>query len=148
MLGALPPLLFYRIRERGVWVNGRSFPPLLFRAQEKDRKVQVRGARVCVSRRADKTDDAAALNAHSLAQIFRVPVQVRIVVAINSRVIEFVNRVATGFAEEQLADRPRDRCVHRRPARRQNVDGFVTMPAASFGERVPQVRDPEATNGR
>src|ERR1039457_4137144 len=100
--------LLFRPIHRGyqarVWVNGFALPPQPFRPQLEDRKMQVWGARIRISRRSHKTDDVPTLDPHSLTQPFRITVQVRVVVAIHFHFVELVYRVATRFAEEQFAD--------------------------------------------
>src|ERR1039457_2160311 len=87
-----------------VWVNGLPLPPQPLRPQLEDRKMQVRRTRIRISRRSHKTDDVPTLDPHSLMQPFRVPVQVRVVVAIHFHFVELVYRVAARFAEEQFTD--------------------------------------------
>src|ERR1039457_321324 len=59
-----------------IGIDGLPIPPPLFRSQLEDRKMQVRGARIRVSRRSHKTDDVPTLDLHSLTQPVHVPGQV------------------------------------------------------------------------
>ena len=87
-------------------------------------------------------------NPHPLAQPFRVPVQVRVVVAIRAHFVELVDRVAARFAEEQLADGSRYDRMHGRPSRLQNVDRLMRMSVVNFFERIPQIREGKSADGR
>src|ERR1017187_1374058 len=97
--GAMKPWSFRRALtalrrsyQAKVWVDGLPLPPQLFRPQLEDRKMEVRRARIRISRRSDKTDDVPTLDPHSLTQPFHVPVQVGVVVAIHSHFVELVYR--------------------------------------------------------
>src|ERR1017187_9149536 len=130
-----------------VWVDGLPLPPQLFGTQLEDRKMQMRRARIRISRGSDKTDDVPTLDPHCLTQPFHVPVQVRVVVAIRSRLIELVYGIAARFTEEQLADGPGYHRTHGCPSRLQNVDRFMRMSAVNFFEHIAQTRQRESADG-
>ena len=109
--------------------------------------MQVGRTGIRVSRRSYVGDDIAAFHAHPFAQPVCVTVQVRIVITILARFIEFINGVAARFAEEQLADRPRNHSVHRRAARGHDIDGFVRVSVANFVEGIVQIREFESLKG-
>jgi hypothetical protein len=73
---------------------------------------------------------------------------VRVVIAVHSRFIELVYRVAAGFAEKQFADGSRYDRVHGGPSRLHNVDCLMPMPVVNFFERIPQIRERESADGR
>src|SRR5580658_11112076 len=99
--------------------------------------MQMRRARIRVTRRPHKTDNVPALHPHSLPPPFRVPVQVRVVVAIPAHFVELVYRVAAGFAEEEFTDGSRYDRSHGCPSRLQNIDRLMSVPVVNFLEHVP-----------
>src|ERR1017187_7841960 len=110
--------------------------------------MQVRRARIRISRRSHKADDVPTLDPHSLTQPFHVPVQVRVVVAIHFHFVELIYRVAARFAEEQFADGSGYHRAHGCPSRLQNVDRLMLMSVVNFFERIPQIRQGECADGR
>src|SRR5579862_2154473 len=104
----------HRSYQTRIWVNGLAPPPKPSRRQLEDRKVQVWRARIRISRRSNEPDDIATLDPHPLLQAFRVSIEVRVVVAIQSHFIELVDCVAAWFAEKQLANGSGYHSVHGR----------------------------------
>ena len=84
----------HRGDEARIWVDGLPLPPHFFRPQLEDCKMQVRRARIRIARRSHKPDDVSTRDLHSLPQPFRIPVQVRIVVAIRALFVKLVDCVA------------------------------------------------------
>ncbi len=138
----------HRVYQTRIWVNGLPLPPQPFRPQLMDFKMQVRRPRIRISRRTNKTDDVPTLHPNSLPQLFRVPIQVRIVIAIRSRFIKLIYCVAARFAEKQFADGSGYHRMHGCPSRLQNVDCLMPMPVVNFFERIPQIREGESADGR
>src|SRR5579864_17595 len=110
--------------------------------------MQVRRAWIRISRRSHKTDDLPSFDRHSLTQPFRVPVQVRVVIAIRSYFVEQVYGVAARSAEEHLADGSGYHSTHGCPSRLHDVDGLMRMSVVNFFEHISQIRDGESTDGR
>src|SRR5271157_2433454 len=96
--------------------------------------MQVRRACMRISRRSHKPDDVPTLDPHSLPQPFHVPIQVCLIVAIHSHVIELVYCAAAPVAEEQFADRSGYHRMHGCPFGLQNVDRFMPMSVVNFFE--------------
>ena len=92
-----------------------------------------------------------ALTLLPFAQALRVAVQVRVVVAERAAGVVLIDGDAAAHADEQLADDAGLHGAHRRAARREDVDRFVTAFAARLVEAWLQRgvghavdRDPQA----
>ena len=108
--------------------------------------MEVGRAWIRISGGSHEADHVSPFYPHPLAQAVRVPVQVGVVIAIHAPVVEFVDGVASRFAEEEPAYGSRNDGMHRRPFRTKQVDGFVRMPEMSLIKRIPHVRNGQPTD--
>src|SRR5579872_4803159 len=110
--------------------------------------MQVRRSRICISRGSNKPDDVPTLDPHSLPEPFRVPVQVRVVVAVHSHFIELVDSGAAWFAEEQLSDGSGYHGMYGCPSGLQNVDRLMPMSVVNFFESILQISEGQPADGQ
>src|SRR5579862_1631485 len=110
--------------------------------------MQVRRARIRISRGSHKPDDVPTHDPYSLTQAFHVPVQVRVVVAIHSHIVELVYRNAARFTKEEFADGSGYDCSHGCPSGLQNVDRLMRVAVVNLFKRIVQIFEGEPANGR
>src|SRR4051794_25508764 len=122
-------------------VDRRSLPPLLARAKRVHRKVKMWRRGVRIPGRADESNHIPLLHSHALFQSRRITVEMRIVIAKRLRLIELINRVATGLARKELLNSAVSHCQNGRSPGSEDVDRFMRMPAVNLGEGVLNLRD-------
>jgi hypothetical protein len=108
------------------------------RAELENSEVQVRCIRRRVARRTDVADHLSLRDAISVVQVRRVAFEMRVVVAETLRRIELINRQPTGLAGEQLCDLSVGHRVDGCVSGCQDVDRFVRVSCAGFGESAFQ----------
>src|ERR1700691_2871097 len=86
------------------------------------------------------SDDLAARNPRPFVDLLRPVIEVRVVKAVDARIIKFVNRQSSSAADEDLADDAVGDRTNRRAARSHDVDSLMTMPAANLVEGIMQLR--------
>jgi hypothetical protein len=90
--------------------------------------MELRRVRGRITGGTDISDHIAARDRHPFVEPGCVSIQVRVVVAVASRAIEFVNCDASLDAQEEFSNRAVGDCQNGRAARPHDVDGLVTMP--------------------
>src|SRR6476660_846851 len=99
------PLLSRMPHQNGIRVDCRTLPPLLFRTEPEDGKVQVgRGGRG-IAGAADIADHLALAHSHTFAQARRVMVEMRVIVTPGACKIELVDGDSAQPAVKQLGYR-------------------------------------------
>src|SRR5208283_5195157 len=93
-------------------------------------------------------DHLPAFHPHTLVEAFRVPVEMSVVVTIHTHFIECVDRIASRFAEKQLADGSGYDGMYRRSPRAQKINRVVRMPGMNFIKRISHLRQRQSINGR
>src|SRR5579863_3685397 len=93
-----------------------------------------------VAGRSDVSDHFSAGYMRTFNQIIGVLVEMRIVVAIATRAVEFVDSVSTRSASEELTNSSVDHCEDGGTAGTHDVDRLVAMSIAQVVETVAQLR--------
>src|SRR5258708_15477010 len=114
-------------------------PPTLVRSKREDGEVQMRRDGMRIAAGPYISDHFTASYMLAFRQLRGIAVQVRVVIAEHTRVIEKVDRVPARFAKEQLRDDAIRHGVNRRAARLHDVDSLVLRLAAHLLEAIEQI---------
>jgi formamidopyrimidine-DNA glycosylase len=126
--------------EQRIRIDRLSLPPLLRRRKVLDREVKVRRIGRRIPGGADVAEDRALYHCIALAQAVGIRIQMCVVVDALLSGVELIDRQSSRAAVVKLTDRAVDCGDHRRPARREDVDGSMQPPPApTLDERVAQV---------
>ena len=116
-------------------------------AEAEDREVQVRRVLRRVAGGPHVADDLAGGDLRAFLQSVGVAIQMRVVVAEPSAAVVLIHGDAAAVTDEQLADDAGLHRTDRRPARREDVDRFVTAVATHLVEARLQRRAGDAVDG-
>ena len=101
----------------------------------------------CVSSRSHKPDHVPSAHRHSLVQPFRVPVQVRVIVAILC-LHRTVYGTAARYAEKQFLNGSGYHRTHGCSPGLHNVDRLMPVSVMNFLKRISQIRQGEPADRR
>lgn len=101
--------------------------------------MKLRRVRQSIAGRPGVSDHPPAHYRHSLAQAIRIAIQVRLVVAVGTGVIELVYRLAACSARKHLPNLAIADRMNRRATRRHDVNCFVTTPKVHLTETVVKI---------
>jgi hypothetical protein len=86
----------------GVGIDGAAVPPALVGGEFEDCEVEMRRGGAGVAGRSDVGDHSASFYVLAFMERCSIVIEMRVVIAISLRIVEEVNSIASGLAQEEL----------------------------------------------